>query len=695
MRRSSLRLSAMGLVICLAGAGVGFYAHEAQAPAARRETASQPTRVIPPPSSYAHAVYKPIPLYSVKLTDTFWKPRVDTNLQKGWADLQQKFESAGSIDAFRTIAEKRDAPAPRPNNDEFVYKWLEAGGFYSGYPDGGLACRRINDELRKMIDLVVSTATAEGYINTWFSNPKTAILENTPYGNAPWNPKGQYELYNFGHLAQAGISTYRATGDRKLLDAVVRFANLIVTRFGAPNHLPYTAKPDHPNHEMAMVELYRVTGDRRYLDFVEQTYNEYKYWSRSGVQGHAVRDALLNTGAADLYLETGNPAHLETTVRLWEDMVKAKMYLTGGIGAHRQGEAFGEPYVLPDDGYAETCAQISAFFWSHRLLLATADGRYGDLMERLMYNGAISGISLAGTEYFYRNPLVFWGQDDIDERIGPRKPWFGAPGPVGTPCCPPNVSRFLASLADYFYAASGDRLLINLYGANSARVPVAGTTVGITQTTQYPWDGHIRIAVAPDTPATFHLVLRVPAWTQGHPVPFDLYRYLNATPESVKVLVNGKPYVGTVDRGLLTVSRAWKKGDVIDLNLPMPVRRVLAHNAVMHLKGQVAFERGPIVYCLEGTDNGGHALNLIVPDSATLVAEPRPALLGGITVLSGPGFDVEGQSAARPVKVTAVPYALWNNRGSGEMTVWLARDRASLRALPRVPTPAPAAPVIR
>ena len=681
--RRSLPLGAMGMLICLIAVRVGVEDH-----VARAQTA-QPSRTIPPPNTYTHALYKPVPLYSVKLSDTFWKPRVDTNIQKGWEDLRQKFESAGSIDAFRIVAEKRDAPAPRPNNDEFVYKWMEAGGFYAGYADCGDACRRINEELRKMIDLVVSTATSEGYINTWYSNPKTATLEKTPYGNAPWNPRGQYELYNFGHLAQAGISTYRATGDRKLLDAVVKFGNLIVTRFGAPNHLPYTARPDHPNHEMAMVELYRVTGDRRFLDFVEHTYDEYKDWPRTAVQGHAVRDALLHTGAVDLYLETGKPQHLETPVRLWEDMVRSKMYLTGGIGAHRQGEAFGEPYVLPDDGYAETCAQISVFFWSHRLLLATGDGRYGDHMERLMYNGAISGISLAGTEYFYRNPLAFWGQEDTNERIGPRKPWFGAPGPPGTPCCPPNVSRFLASLADYFYAAQGDRLLVNLYGANSARVPVASTTVGITQTTQYPWDGQIRISVAPDKPSAFQLLLRVPAWTQGRPVPFDLYRYLNNAPEAVKVLVNGQPFDAKAERGFISVSRSWKAGDVIDLNLPMPIRRVLAHDAVSHLKGQVALERGPIVYCVEGVDNGGHALNLIVKNDAALVAQPKP-LLGGVTVLSGPGFAVDGKAPERAVTVTAVPYALWNNRGSGEMTVWLARDRESLRPLPRVPTPAPA-----
>lgn len=682
--RRSLRIGAMGLLIVLAAVRVGTQADETPAQATPQgAVAAQPSRAIPAPNSYPHAVFKPVPLFSVKLADNFWKPRVETNIQKGWLDLEQKFESAGSIDAFRTVAEKRDAPAPRANNDEFVYKWMEAAGYYSGYADCGDACRRINDELRKMIDLVISTQTPEGYINTWFGNPRTVAQ-----GNTPWNPKGQYELYNFGHLAQAAIATYRATGDRKLLDAVVRFGNLIVTKFGAPNHLPY-ARPDHPNHEMAMVELYRVTGDRRYLDFVEHTFDEYKYWPRTAVQGHAVRDSLLNTGAVDLYLETGNPAHLATPVRLWEDMVRAKMYLTGGIGSHRQGEAFGEPYVLPDDGYAETCAQISAFFWSHRLLLATGDGRYGDHMERLMYNGAISGISLAGTEYFYRNPLVFWGQDDNAERIGPRKPWFGAPGPAGTPCCPPNVSRFLASLADYFYAAQGDRLLVNLYGANSARVPVGGTTVGITQTTRYPWDGHVKIAVTPDTPATFQVLLRVPAWTQGHPVPFDLYRYLNDAPEPVKVLVNGQAYNARLDRGFFVVSRPWKKGDVIDLHLPMPVRRVLANDAVSHLKGQVALERGPIVYCLEGVDNGGHALNLIVKDDAPLAPEPRPDLLGGVTVISGPGFAVDSPGPEQPVKVTAVPYALWNNRGGAEMTVWLARDRASLRALPRVPTPPP------
>ena len=300
--RRCLRLGAMGLLLSLVAAGIALQSHDASAQAAQGAAAAMPTRAIPATHAYPHAVYKPVPLYAVTLADTFWKPRVETNIQKGWEHQHQKFEAAGSIDAFRSIAEKRDTPAPRPNGDEFVYKWMEAAGFYSGYADCGEACRRINDELRKMIDLVVSIQTADGYINTWYQNPKTATLENTQWGTTPWHPRGQYELYNFGHLAQAAISTYRATGDRKLLDAVVRFGNLIVTKFGAPNHLPYTARPDHPNHEMAMVELYRVTGDKRYLDLVEHTFNEYGYWARTAVRGHAVRDSLLNTGAVDLYL---------------------------------------------------------------------------------------------------------------------------------------------------------------------------------------------------------------------------------------------------------------------------------------------------------------------------------------------------------------------------------------------------------
>lgn len=659
---------------------VGTQPRGVRAGAAPQSEPVKAVQSVPAPGSYPYATLKPVPLGSVKLTDGFWKPRIDTSVEKGWFDLETKFEKEGHFEPFRIIIEKRGVPSnKRANNDEFVFKWMEAGGFYAGYQECGPACGRIRDDLRKAIDMVLSIQTGDGYINSYFGNPNVvAATAGNAGGNTPFNPEGHYEFYNFGHMTQAAIALYRTTGERKFLDADIRFADLIVSKFGAPNRLPYrlnrgsiAQRNEHPNHEMAMVELYRVTGNKRYLDFARQTLDEYNYWSRWQIDGHGVRETLLNSAAADLYLETGNKAQFATPLRLWDDMVKGRMYITGGIGSRREGEAFGDKYELPNEAYAETCAQIGAFFWSYRMLLATGDARYADIMERLMYNGVISGISLSGTEYFYRNVLASDGKqpEGPNQNLGPRRPWYS------TPCCPPNVARFLASLANYFYATALDGVAVNLYGAGTAKIPVAGQVVGITQNTRYPWDGQIGITVAPERPAQFVLYLRVPEWTQGHPVPSDLYRYLNETAEAVRVSVNGQPYAGKPEKGFLAISREWKSGDMVELNLPMPVRRVLAHDSVLNLKGHVALERGPVVYCVEGVDHGGRALNLVLPDNAVLAAEFSPNLLGGVTVLHGPALAMEGVRTRR-VRLTAIPYAVWDNRGWTEMQVWLPRQAA-------------------
>ncbi len=617
-------------------------------------------REIPAPGSYAHAALKPVPLFSVKLTDNFWKPRIETNINKGWFDLEEKFDKNAHFEPFRIVIEKRAVASPkRPNNDEFVYKWMEAGGLYSAYPEGGPVCRRIADDLKKAIDMVLSIQTPDGYINAFYSNPHAV---DVGLGTTPFNREGHYEFYNWGHLMQAAIVQYRATGERRFLDAAIRFADLIVTKFAAPNRLPYRMnretinfRVEHPNHELAMVELSRVTGDKRYRDFAQQTLDEYNYRARWQIDGHAVREALLNTAAVDLYLEDGNKAQLATPIRLWQDMVNGRMYLHGGIGSRRGGEAFGDKFELPNDAYAETCAAISSFFWSHKLLLATGDAKYADLMERLLYNGIIAGISLSGTEYCYRNPLTVDSTRPVEERGAPRKPWFGVP------CCPPNVSRLFASLGDYFYSTRPDGVTVNLYGANTATIPVAGQPVEFKQVTSYPWDGKISLSVAPRTPVTFSLSLRGPAWVEGRPVASDLYRYLEDKIEPARISINGAPHAGKPERGFVTISREWKDGDVVELDLPMPVRRVLAHESVLNLRGLAALERGPILYCVEAPDNGGSVRTLILQDSATLDAQFRPDLLGGVTVLRGSNL-------------TAIPYAVWNNRGFADMTVWIPRE---------------------
>ncbi|MCP5120331.1 MAG: hypothetical protein GY953_56775 [bacterium] len=622
--------------------------------------AAQPERFVPTGWSYSHARLKPVDLLAVTLSDTFWKPRIQTNINAGWADLEQKFDRHGHLEPFRIIAEKRREKGRTPNNDEFVYKWMEAGGYYAGHPSCGSACDRIATDLDRTIDLVLSIQRPDGYINSYFGNPLFP-----PAGKGPFDSENRFEFYNFGHLAQAAIALYRTTGDRKLLDPILRFADLIVDKFAAPNTLPYrlnrgpiNLRNEHPNHELAMVELYRVTRKKEYLDFAEQTLDGYNFCSRYQIDGHAVQESLLNAGAADVYLEGGEQRFLDTTTRLWEDMVAGRMYLTGGIGSRREGESFGAKYELPEKGYAETCAAISSFFWSHRLLLATGDGRYGDLMERLMYNGILSGLSLSGTHFFYTNPMVSEGErTGVRKGAGgsaeaPRQPWYG------TPCCPPNLARFLASLAGHLYATSPNGIWVNLYGAGEANVPFDGERVKITQNTQYPWEGSVKLIIAPASPKRFDLRLRVPSWALGRPVSSDLYRYSEEETQPVTVSVNGAAHEVSIENGFLSIGREWKAGDTVQLQLPMPVRRVLAHPAVLNLTKRVALERGPVVYCVEGVDHGGRALNLTLQEDAKLKAEHRPDLLGGVTVLRGGGL-------------TAIPYAVWANRGVTEMAVWL------------------------
>lgn len=622
-------------------------------------------RAVPAPWSYSHSVLKPVNMLAVRISSPFWKSRIDINAATGWFDIEKKLDENGHLAPFRVIAEGRDAATggKSPNNDEFVYKWMEAGGYYAGYPGGGAACERIRSELSRFIDVVLRTQKPDGYINTFFGNRFTAARLRPPF-----DPENRFEFYDFGHLTQAAIALYRTTGDRKFLDAAIRFADLIVDRFGAPNHLPYRLnrgplhlRNEHPNHEMAMVELYRVTGNKRYLDFARQTLDEYNFCSRWELDGHAVQEALLNCGAADVYLETGDKRFLDATTRLWDDMVSGKMYVTGGIGSRFDSESIRGRFELPDEAYAETCASIGSLFWAYRLLLATGDARYGDLMERLMYNGLISGLGLSGTDYFYTNPLVDDGKPHDERHGAPRRPWYK------TPCCPPNLARFLASLGGYFYATGAQGISVVLYGANEANIPFRGQTVRLRQRTEYPWDGRVRIQVDPQSPGRFALRLRIPSWAEGRPVSSDLYRYLDAAPGKVEVLVNGAAAPLNVKNGFAALDREWKTGDTVELRMPMPVRRVVAHEAVLNLRGRVALERGPVVYCAEGVDNGGKALHLGLPDSALLRAEFAPNTLGGATIIRATGRT----------PLTAIPYALWANRGAGEMTVWLGRLRPS------------------
>jgi DUF1680 family protein len=499
-------------------------------------------------------------------------------------------------------------------------------------------------------------------------------------------------LYNLGHLYEAAVAHYQATGKRSLLDIAIKTADLLDRTFGPGKQSIW---PGHQITEMGLAKLYRVTGDERYINLAkfmlderqpdapkssnhrpEYNQSHKKVVEQAEAVGHAVRATYMYSGMADVAALTGDTSYVNAIGKIWENVVGKKLYITGGIGATGRGEAFGRDYELPNmTAYNETCAAIGNDYWNHRLFLLHADAKYIDVMERTLYNGLISGVSLDGKSFFYPNPLESNGQHQ-------RSPWFGVA------CCPGNITRFMASVPGYVYAQQGDTLYVNLFVGSSSEISMDnGRKVKLTQETRYPWDGAVRMTVNPDKAGAFAINVRIPGWARNEAAPSDLYRFLDQVNEPVTLMVNGKPVPLKIEKGYVSLRRNWKKGDVIALTLPMPVRRVGANEQVAADGGRVALQRGPIVYCAEWPDNpGGHVRNLLLPDSAKLFAEFRPDLLNGLTVIKSRGlalsFDAEGRVVKNEQDFTAIPYYAWANRGRGEMIVWIPNNEANTRPRP-------------
>jgi len=533
-------------------------------------------------------------------------------------------------------------------------------------------------ELEKYVDGVIDKIAAaqweDGYIYTFYS-----VSRRQP--EKRWSDiRGKHELYCAGHFFEGAVAYYQATGKRKILDVAIRLADKIDSVFGP------TQKRDVPGHEeieIGLVKLYGVTGDDKYLRLAKfflderghahgrKLQGEYSQDHKPVVEqsqpvGHAVRAGYLYSGMADVAALTGDSGYVNALDRIWENVVSKKLYLTGGIGARHGGESFGNDYELPNKtAYCETCAAIANAMWNHRMFLLTGVPKYIDVLERVIYNGFLSGISLKGDKFFYPNPLASDGKHQ-------RSPWFGCA------CCPTNIVRFIPSLPGYAYARQGDIMYVNLFIGGSAEIKMDRNTVQLKQETHYPWDGRVKITVEPKRSAKFAIYVRIPGWALNQPVPSNLYRYLNDTQKKVTLKVNDKPFALDTDKGFARIRRSWKKGDRIELNLPMPIRRVLSHENVKDNVGKVALERGPIVYCAEWPDNSGHVLNLALPDDAPLRSEHRKDMLAGVTVLRG---KAKGSYSSKDGKYTvtkeqdfvAIPYYAWAHRGKGEMTVWLAR----------------------
>ncbi len=504
-----------------------------------------------------------------------------------------------------------------------------------------------------------------------------------------------HELYNFGHLIEAAVAHNLATGKPTLLNVATKAADLLVATFGPGRR---TTWPGHQITEMALVKLYRVTGKQAYLDLAKflldergpgpfpegeranprgLNYNQahLKVIEQSEPVGHAVRAVYMYSGMADVAAVTGDQAMRAAGTRIWDHLITSKLYLTGGIGASGSGEAFGQPFELPNmTAYNETCASVGMDFWNHRLFLMEGDAKYIDVMERTLFNGLLSGVSLDGKTFFYPNPLESNGQHA-------RQEWFGVA------CCPGNITRFMPSVPGYLYATRGDSVYVNLFAKGTANIDLPGGAIAIDQDTRYPWDGAVKMTVKPKQARRFAISVRIPGWARNEPVPSDLYRFIDPPGAAATLRVNGAPVPVTVTGGYATVDRTWSPNDVLTLDLPMPIRRVVSNDKVIANTSRVALQRGPIVYAAEWVDNpNGKVRNIVLPDANVLKSEYRPNLLSGVQVITGRAtglaFDAKGGVTRAEQPFTAIPYAVWANRGRGQMAVWLARVDAAARPTP-------------
>ena len=639
---------------------------------------------------------KPVPVSRFKLNDAFFTPRVETvrkfMLPYQWQalnDLLPDTEPSYAMNNFRiaaglTTGERRGMVF----QDSDLYKWLEAVSFQlmSG---GDEALEAWADEA---ISVMEKAQEADGYLNTYYQ-----LVEP---GRRFTNLQDNHELYCAGHMFEAAAAHKVATGSDRLLHIAVRFADLIDQTFGPEAH-KLKGYPGHEVIEMGLVKLYGVTGERRYLNlakyFVDQrgqsplyfeeeakrdgdraftwakTFMQYQYYQagrpvrdQDVAEGHAVRALYLYSGMADVARETGDGELWETCVRLWEDVTNKQMYVTGAVGQSEVGESFTFDYDLPNDTvYAETCAQLALCFFSQRLLLKDLDSRYADVMERVLYNGALSGMSLDGTRFFYVNPLEVvpkaCEEDDLLRHVKyVRQKWFACS------CCPPNLARTLGSIANYAYHVKGDALVTNLYVGGEVNAKLGGQDVRLTLTTDYPWGGSVKVNVA--TEGEYALYFRVPGWCPRW-----------------TVTLNGETVFPSPDNGYIALRRAWREGDALEFTFDMPVAPVRANPLVKEDIGKLAVTRGPLVYCLEEVDNGAELHRLAIRADATFEAAFDSKLLGGVTVLTCEGDRVsDGEfgggalyAPAReplsyaPVQLTWIPYFAWTNRAPGEMRVWI------------------------
>jgi len=625
--------------------------------------------------------FAPVHFTNVRITDEFWAKRMEINRTVTIPFAFRKCELTGRIDNFAIAGglKRGEQCGVYPFDDSDPYKIIEGASYsLSSHRDPVL-----DKYLDSLIAIIAVAQEKDGYLYTARTNNAKRLVNWA--GESRWLMESRsHELYNAGHLYEAAVAHFQATGKLTLLDVALKNADLVAGAFG-PGRL--RMPPGHQEIEIGLAKLYRATGDPKYIQlakfFLDERgrssggrtrYGEYAQdhkpiQEQDEMVGHAVRALYMCSGIADVAALTNDAGYAAAVDRLWDNLVGRKLYLTGGVGSRGTGEGFTADYDLPNlSAYCETCASIANVLLNHRLFLLHGDARYIDVLERTLYNGLIAGVALSGDRFFYPNPLASRGNAQRSE-------WFDCA------CCPTNIARFIPSIPGYVYAGAGDELFVNLFVASRANLKTKARTVTVTQETRYPWDGDVLFTVQPDRPARFALNIRIPGWARNEVLPGALYRFSEKT-DGVALRINGTPVTFGLDKGYARLARRWEKGDRVELHLPMPVRRVLADERLKEDSGMVALQRGPVVFCTEGVDApDGHVLNLVLPDTAPLLSEYRAEMLNGISVLRGKAIATKYSGEGKPLieteqDFTAIPYYAWSHRGKAEMTVWFPRERA-------------------
>jgi len=616
---------------------------------------------------------EPVSFSDVNITDQFWKPKIDKVATKTLtACIYQTEVATPRIKNFERVARKQGEKHEGIfYDDSDVFKALEAMAYsLKTHPSA-----EMEKKCDEWIDKIAAAQQPDGYLNTWYT---LKGLQDR------YTDMSMHEDYNAGHMIEAGVAYFNATGKRKLLDVCIKWADHFDALFGPGKSHWVTG---HQELELALVKLYKVTKNEKYLKLADwllsergkklakgYTWTDWKDTAyaqdvlpvkqQTQITGHAVRAMYMYTGAADVAAQTGDADYIKAMRTVWEDVVYRNMYITGGIGSAGSNEGFSVDYDLPNEqAYCETCASVGMVFWNQRMNSLTGNAEYIDVLERSLYNGALDGLSLSGDRFFYGNPLASRGQHQ-------RREWFG------TACCPANIARLVASLGNYIYAKSDNAIYVNLFVGSNTTIPLKSGNVGVKMETNYPWDGKVKLMIDPLKNSKFSLYLRVPGWAQGQTSTNDLYDLSDFGSAIIYLKINGKDEAMRMENGYMIINREWKKGDIVMYELPIQTNKVIAREELKQDKGRLAIQRGPVVYCIEGADNNGKAWNVIIPENTKfetidhkVLDESVKALTAEVPVITvgDDGLSLKTEKK----KIIAIPYYTWANRGKNEMQVWL------------------------